>query len=72
LGILTYILTITSGGSSFDNIEAGFWIYLLGLGIVIFGSIMALRSLSSSLPPQVQREGEPPPTHLPPQSTTHR
>jgi hypothetical protein len=72
LGILTYILTITSGGSSFDSIDAGFWIYLVGLGIVIIGSFMALRTLSSPLPLQAQREGEPPPTQLPPQSTTHR
>jgi len=72
LGILTYILSITSGGSSFDNIEAGFWIYLLALGIVVIGSIMALRSLSSSLLPQAQREGEPPPAQLPPQSSIGR
>lgn len=72
LGILTYILTITSRGSSFDSIDAGFWIYLLGLGIVIAGSIMALRTLSSSLSKRAKAEGEQPPNQLPPQSTTGR
>ena len=69
LGILTYILTITSGRSSFDSIDTGFWIYVLGLGIVIIGSFTALHSLSRSLPPQSQQERELPPTQLPPQST---
>jgi hypothetical protein len=72
LGILTYILAITSGGSSFDSAEVGFWIYLLGLGIVIIGSIMALSKLSISLPTQAQRGEDPPPNQLPPQSTTDR
>lgn len=66
LSILIYILTVISNNNSavpFDSIDAGFWVYLLGLGTVIVGSIMALHKLSSPLMP---------PTQLPPQSTIHR
>jgi hypothetical protein len=74
LSILIYVREVISNNSAipFDKIDAGFWIYLLGLGTIIVGCIIALSSLSSSLPPQAQREGEPPLTQSPPQSTTHR
>lgn len=75
LSILIYVREVVSNNNSaipFDQIDAGFWIYLLGLLTINVGSIIALSSLTSSLQPQAQREGEPPPTQLPPQSTTHR
>jgi hypothetical protein len=46
-------------------LDIGFWLYLLAMGVIIVGSIMALRMLSSSLPPQAQREGQLPPTQSP-------
>lgn len=74
LSILIYVFEVISNiyRGPFDSINVGFWLYLLAMGAIIAGSIMALRTLSSSLPPQAQREGQPPPTQSPPQSSTHR
>jgi zinc ribbon protein len=67
LSILIYVLELTGNvyRGPFDRVDVGFWLYLLGIGAVIIGSIVALGILSLSLPPQVQREGQPPPTRSP-------
>lgn len=72
LGILAYIFTIIDVVSPFDFIKVGFWVYLLGMGTVIVGSIMALRKLSSPLSSQIQQKGGQPPTMLPPQSPSRQ
>jgi hypothetical protein len=62
--MLMYILVVLSNNNSvtpFDRVEVGYWIYLLVLGIVIVGSMMVLRTLSTSFPPQAQREVQQPP-----------
>lgn len=69
LSILIYLGEVINNSISyvgFSSVGLGFWLYLLGVGIVIIGSIVALRTRSSSLPPQAQREWQPPPTQLPP------
>jgi hypothetical protein len=47
------------------SLDIGFWLYLLAMGVIIAGSIMGLRMLSSSLPPQAQQEGQMPPAQSP-------
>lgn len=50
LSILIYAYEVISNSSKvvpFDLIETGFWVYLLGIGTVIIGSLVALFALRS-------------------------
>jgi RsiW-degrading membrane proteinase PrsW (M82 family) len=50
LSILIYVYEVIRNSSNvvpFDRIETGFWVYLLGIGTVIIGSLVALFRLRS-------------------------
>ena len=44
------------------HFDVGYWVYMLAMGAVIVGGMIARRMLSSSLPPQTQRWQQPPST----------